>query len=84
MVFRAGAQACPQTPKAVAQTCSVRNVFVQSCRHLNFIKKEALAQMFSCEFCEISTNTFSYRKLVAGFVCLAKFSNKLFALSSNV
>ena len=24
----------------------------------NFIKKEALAQEFSCEFCEISKNTF--------------------------
>ena len=27
----------------------------------NFIKKETLAQMFSCEFCEIAKNTFSYR-----------------------
>ena len=26
-----------------------------------FIKKEALAQVFSCEFCEISKNTFSYK-----------------------
>ena len=25
------------------------------------LKKEALAQVFSCEFCEISKNTFSYR-----------------------
>ena len=24
----------------------------------NFIKKETLAQVFSCEFCEISNNTF--------------------------
>ena len=24
----------------------------------HFIKKEALAQVFSCEFCEISKNTF--------------------------
>ena len=24
----------------------------------NFIKKETLAQMFSCDFCEISKNTF--------------------------
>ena len=24
----------------------------------NFIKKEALAQVFSCKFCEISKNTF--------------------------
>ena len=27
----------------------------------NFIKKETLAQVFSCEFYEISKNTFSYR-----------------------
>ena len=30
------------------------------------IKKKTLAQVFSCEFCEISKNTFSYRtRLVA-------------------
>ena len=27
----------------------------------NFIKKETLAQVFCCEFCEIFKNTFSYR-----------------------
>ena len=27
----------------------------------NFIKKETLEQVFSCEFCEISKNAFSYR-----------------------
>ena len=27
----------------------------------NFIKKETLAQVFSCEFCEISKNTFLYK-----------------------
>ena len=26
--------------------------------YCNFIKKEALAQVFSCEFCEITKNTF--------------------------
>ena len=26
-----------------------------------FVKKETLAQVFSCEFCEISKNAFSYR-----------------------
>ena len=29
----------------------------------NFIKKEALAQVFSCEFCEIFKNTFFTEKL---------------------
>ena len=34
----------------------------------NFIKKETLAQLFSCEFCQISKNNFSYRTpTVAGF-----------------
>ena len=42
----------------------------KSCRNLkqlpgsrpaNLLKKETLAQVFSCEFCEISKNTFSYR-----------------------
>ena len=28
----------------------------------NFIKKETLAQVISCEFCEVSKNTFSYRR----------------------
>ena len=27
----------------------------------NFIKKETLAQLFPCEFCEISKNTFFYK-----------------------
>ena len=29
----------------------------------NFIKKEALAQVLSCEFCEISKNTFFTERL---------------------
>ena len=44
-----------------------QGLFFNAC---NFIKKETLAQVFSCEFCEISKNTFSYRTpLVAGSVC---------------
>ena len=31
----------------------------------NFIKKETLAQVFSCEFCEISKNTFFTEHLLA-------------------
>ena len=30
-------------------------------RAFNFIKKETLAQVSSCKFCEISKNIFSYR-----------------------
>ena len=43
---------------------------------INFIKKETLAQVFSCEFFEISKNTFSYRTpLVAG--CFARNAVKV-------
>ena len=53
----------------------------------NYIKKEALAQVFSCEFCEIYKNTFYYRTpLVAAsgvlinFAILEPFSNKVAGL----
>ena len=36
------------------QRCSMK----KGLRPATFIKKEALAQMFSCEFCEISKNIF--------------------------
>ena len=36
----------------------------QSLFFKNFFKKETLAQVFSCEFCKISKNTFSYRTLL--------------------
>ena len=70
MVSPVGTQACPQAPKAVAQTCSVKKVFLEisqnsqenTCARASFlIKLQALAQVFSCEFCEISKNTFFYR-----------------------
>ena len=48
--------------EAVVQKCSVKKVFLEiSPQACNFIKKGALVQVFSCEFCKISQNTFSYR-----------------------
>ena len=44
--------------EAVARRCSVKKVFLE--RACNFIKKETLALVFSCEFWEISKNTVSY------------------------
>ena len=41
----------------------------------NFIKKETLAQVFSCEFCKISKNIFSYRTPPAPASLLMNFSN---------
>ena len=39
--------------------------FVKRPQACNFIKKETLAQVFSCEFCEISKNTFFTEHLLA-------------------
>ena len=51
----------------------------------NFIKKETLAQVFSCEFCEISKNAFSYRTPpVAAFVVSLGFQMVLLHRSSSI
>ena len=58
------------TWKAVAQRCSVKKVFLEisqnsqgntSARVSFLITLHNLAQVFSCEFCETSKNTFPYR-----------------------
>ena len=46
------------TGKNLCQSLSFNKVAGTAC---NFIKKEALVQAFSCEFWEISKNTFFYR-----------------------
>ena len=37
------------------------SVYICAGVYISFIKKETLTQVFSCEFCEIFQNTFSYR-----------------------
>ena len=44
------------TGKNLCQSLSFNNVAGEAC---NFITKETLVQLFSCEFCEISKNKFS-------------------------
>ena len=46
------------TGKHLCQSLFFNKVADLAC---NFIKKETLAQVFPCEFCEISKNTFFYR-----------------------
>ena len=54
------------TGKHLCQRLFFNKVSGKGC---NFIKKETLAQAFSCEFCEIFKNTFFYRTpLVAASV----------------
>ena len=71
--------------EAAVQRCSVKRVFLEisqnsqenTCARVSFliklkkfIKKETLAQVLSCEFCEISKNTFFHRTpLVTASVC---------------
>ena len=38
-----------------------QSIFLKKAQACNFIKKETLAQVFSCKFCEICKNTFCYR-----------------------
>ena len=46
------------TGKHLRQRLFLKSYRPQAC---NFIKKVSLAQVFSCEFCEISKNTYFYR-----------------------
>ena len=53
----------------VSQRCSVKKVFLEISKNsqentsarVSFFEEETLAQVFSCNFFEISTNVFSYR-----------------------
>ena len=47
------------------------SLFLIKLQASNFIKKETLVHMFSCEFCENSKNTFFYRTL--SVACLQSF-----------
>ena len=67
-------------PEVFCKKCVLKNFAKFTVKHLsgvcfliklqacNFIKKETLAQVFSCEFCETSKYTFSYRTPVAASV----------------
>ena len=55
---RSSHQRCSVTKAVLRNFTKFTGKQAEAC---NFIKKEALAQVFSCEFCEISKNTFSYR-----------------------
>ena len=45
------------------------DVFCEKGAACNFIKKETLAQVFSCEFCKISKNTFFLQNTSGGCFC---------------
>ena len=66
--------------KSQENTC-VRVSFLIKLQTCNFIKKEAMAYVFYCEFCEISKNAFLHRTpLVAASAlgnCLATVSDDM-------
>ena len=52
------------------ENACARVSFLIKLKTCNFIKKETLAQVFSCEFCEISKNTFFHKTpLVTASMC---------------
>ena len=74
-----------QKLEAVDQRCSVKKVFLEISQNSQkntciFFNKETLAQVFSCEFCEISKNTFSYRTplVAASEILKLLYGNEVF------
>ena len=53
------------------------------CQSLNIIKKETLAQVFSCEFCEIYKNTF-FLQNTSGSCFWLKYENLILVKDFNV
>ena len=74
--------------EAVVQRCSVKKVFLEisqnspenTCAGVSY-KKETLVQVFSCEFCEISNNTFLQRTPLVAASYLTFFNNLRFCFS---
>ena len=70
------------TRKHLCQSLFFNKVAGLAC---NFIKTETLAQVFSCEFCEISKNTYSYRTPpVAASVCILRNTYKNVKQERNI
>ena len=82
---------------AVVQRCSVKKCVLRNfakftgkhlCQSLlacNFIKKETLAQVCSCDFCEIFENNFFYRTplVAASNFLLDRILKRLYKMVSN-
>ena len=64
------------------QRCSMKKGVLRNFTKFNFVKKDTLAQVFSCEFCEISKNTFFTEHLwetASEKICLCVFiAHKVF------
>ena len=54
----------------------VLEIFAKFTEACNFIKIETLAQVFSCEFCEIFNNAFFFTELLQATTVKQKFTGK--------
>ena len=62
-------------------TCARASFLIKLQAACNFVKKEALAQVFSCEFCKISKHAFFYRTppvAASGFCTIKTFNSSVF------
>ena len=50
----------------------------------NLIKKETLAQVFSCELCEISKNTFFHRTPLVAASLMTLFANEMMLILNSL
>ena len=50
-----------ETSQNSHENACARDSVISEAEACNFMKKEILTQVFSCEFCEIAKNTFSFR-----------------------
>ena len=77
--------------EAVVQRCSVKKVFLEISHNSQentragvSFKKETLAQVFPCEFCEISNNAFLNRTPLVAASYLTFFNNLRFASPNDL
>ena len=62
--------------------CSIEKVYLKILQNLRWKTTETLTQVFSCEFCKISKNTFVYiiPPVAASDLCRSLFLNKFLGL----
>ena len=65
-------------------TCARVSFLNKGLRPATLFKKETLAQVFSCEFCKISKNIFSYRTPLVAASGLNFFLQQFFKFSRNI
>ena len=82
---------CKRFSAVVVRRCSVTKVFLEIsqnsqeniCARNSFLIK-SLAQMFSCEFCETSINTFFTERLRWLLLCILKLIQCISTYTSNL